>query len=931
MNAPASNEFLADEQGLLQILGNTRASVYVTDLEQKLLYANRSMVAVLETSLDAIIGKPLTEVFPVNGEEYSAQVRQVLTEECAFDFEASFHYKGQDLTIVSHMFPMRDSAGNIYGVAGVSSNITDYRHREAKLYDAGVSVSSLPTEDVYEEIVRRLLNTLDVEMAFIGKLKPGAINEMETAALCFKGEILPQLSYSLEGTPCKTVVGQEYRFISSELAELYPADSMITDMNFCSYAGYPMFDRKGKPLGIVAVLGCSEMTDASFYESILKIYSIRVAAELERERADTALRSSEEQYRGIFNASANALMFWNNAQGLVDVNPAAEELYGYSHEEFLALDGRALVPAEQLDRMMRFEQYALDGEDFNEELLNVRKDGSIFPVSVRGVHMLYQGEPHLLTIVQDVSEQVERENALKASESRLRASIEAALDAVICMDEEGNITEFNHSAEMTFGFSRDQALGAPLADMLIPERFRERHKMGLERYLKNGDYRMLGRRVEITAQRSDGSEFPAELAIDVNAGPDGKMFIGYLRDLSDKHKAELAREQLESQLRQAQKMEAIGQLTGGIAHDFNNLLTSLMGYVSMAEDQAVQQDDEKLQRYMNRARRSGEKARDLIQQMLTFSRGHKGEIHAIHLQLLLKEFMTLLESTLPSSIEINTRIPETMSPLNLDPVQIEQVLMNLCINARDAMENNGQLTIELDGCHDKGVCSSCQQNFEGGFVTLTVSDTGPGIPKQTLERMFEPFFSTKEVGKGTGMGLAMVHGIVHEYGGHIVVDTAPGKGTSFRILLPCSVVCCDKTIKPEFAEDRDREQPMQGRVLLVDDEPSVAEFMQDLLESWGLDVDIYHNSPSALEATRDNQCNYQMAILDQTMRHMSGLELARAMRAENCDFPVIIYTGYSEEIDADVAAQEDILALLAKPIDSDHLQSLLRDNLAGVS
>jgi PAS domain S-box-containing protein len=901
--------------------------VWVTDLDSNLLYANRSMVAVLESSLEDMTGKKLVEIFPVNGAEYTAHAQHVLREKMAFDFEESFHYRGQDLTIVSHMFPMRDKHGGIYGVAGVSSNITDYRHREKMLYNAGVSVSSLPKENVYDEIVRRLTSTLGVDLAFIGKLQAGSITQVETESVCRLGEIIPQMQYSLAGTPCQSVVGKDFKFVPDRLGELYPNDGMVDDLQLQSYAGYPLFDGRGMALGMVAVVHTQPISDPDFFESILKIYSIRIAAELERERSNQALLASEEQYRGIFNASADALIFWNAREGIVDVNPAAEQLYGYSREEFLALDGRNLMSGEHQDQMLRFEQHALEQVNFSERIFNVHRDGQLFPVEVHGVHMQYQGQSHLLTIVRDVSEQAAREAALKSSESRLRASIEAALDAVICMDEAGCITEFNHSAEMTFGYARAQVLGQTLADLIIPERFRERHRQGLERYLQSGDFRMLGRRVEITAQRSDGSEFPTELAIDVHAAPDGRLFIGYLRDLSEKHKAEEAREQLEKQLRQAQKMEAIGQLTGGIAHDFNNILTSLMGYVSMAEDQADQEGDEKLLRYMSRARRSGEKARDLIQQMLTFSRGQKGEVQSTHLPNLVREFMSLLESTLPSSVEISTNINDKVPALSLDPVQIEQVLMNLCINARDAMENAGELAISLNYASHEAVCSSCQQNVHDHYVELSVSDNGPGIPKQTLERMFEPFFTTKDIGKGSGMGLAMVHGIVHEFGGHVVVDTSPGKGTNFRILLPCSAGASSSISNNEDHAEVALVQPLRGQILLVDDEPSVAEFMQDLLESWGLEVDTYHNSPRALEAVCEHRDKYQMAILDQTMANMSGLELVREMRRKHCDIPVIIYTGYSEEIDQELAAQEDILALLAKPIDTDKLQSLLRDHL----
>jgi PAS domain S-box-containing protein len=919
-------DFLADDSGLLQILSNTRAGVYVADLDLRLLYANESLCRLLRVELADITGKTLLEIFPDNGEQYSTNARQVLGQEKPLTFEETFHNQDRKFSIVSQKFPLRDRAGNIYGVGGISSDITNYLQREATLYQAGINVSSLSTGEVYEDVVKGLVASLNVDLAFIGKLKEGSTCEIVTSAVCLRGEIMPQLEYELEGTPCKTVIGNNYRFIPSQLTSLYPGDGMVVDLNLEAYAGYPMFDSAGRALGMVAICHSAPLDQPELFEAVLKIYAIRVAAELEIERSDRALQASEEQYHGIFNASADALMFWSNQQGLVDINPAAEALYGYDRTEFLALEGQVLMPADNAEHFEKFANYALDGTNFKERATNRRKDGTTFSAEVHGVHMLYQGEPHLLTIVRDISEQVAQENALISSSSRLRATLESALDCVICMDANGCIIEFNHSAELTFGYQRQQVMGRQLADILIPERFRARHREGLARFVKQGDSRVLGRRIEVTAQRCDGSEFCAELAINYNDSPNGRFFIGYLRDLTEKNKADESREQLESQLRQAQKMEAIGHLTGGIAHDFNNLLTSLMGYVSMAEEHGQTLEDEKLQRYMSRARRSGEKARDLIQQMLTFSRGQRGEAQPTQLQSLLREFLSLLESTLTSSIEITTHIDDSLPSVTVDPVHIEQVLMNLCINARDAMGGAGELSISLARGKHQQICSSCQQNIRGEFIELTVGDNGPGIEAATINRMFEPFFTTKEVGKGSGMGLAMVHGIVHEYGGHLLVDTRPGNGTSFRILLPCEEGLSSAETTRGSGVRTYGEQQLQGQVLLVDDEPSVAEYMQDLLESWGLEVCAHQSGRAALQQVQTGKKHYQIAILDQTMAHMSGLELARKLREENCNCPIIIYTGYSE-IDRDLAASDDILALMAKPVDTQQLHSLLRDNL----
>jgi signal transduction histidine kinase len=231
-------------------------------------------------------------------------------------------------------------------------------------------------------------------------------------------------------------------------------------------------------------------------------------------------------------------------------------------------------------------------------------------------------------------------------------------------------------------------------------------------------------------------------------------------------------------------MEAIGQLTGGIAHDFNNILTSIVGYVTLAAERDGAARDAKLAGYLEQATRSCRRARDLIQQMLTFSRGRRSARQPVDLMRLVTESARLLHSSMPATLDLQTTRGENVPLVSLDPVQAEQVLLNLCINARDAVEGEGRVRVGVRRARHAAVCASCRTAIDGEFVELAVSDNGPGIVPEVMERMFEPFYSTKEIGKGSGMGLAMVHGIVHDHGGHLIVETGPGQGATFRALFP---------------------------------------------------------------------------------------------------------------------------------------------------
>jgi PAS domain S-box-containing protein len=517
----------------------------------------------------------------------------------------------------------------------------------------------------------------------------------------------------------------------------------------------------------------------------------------------------------------------------------------------------------------------------------------------------------------------EKDLALRKSEDRLRATVEAALDCIIAMDRDGRVIEFNPAAEQCFGYRKQDILGQRLTDLIIPERFRADHEAGMAKFRATGDGGFLGRRVEVSARRADGSEFPAELAIDVAQGAEGEIFIGYLRDITERCEAEENRQRLETQLRQAQKMEAIGQLTGGIAHDFNNILTTMIGYVALSEEHIAGRNEDKLARYLARAHRSGLRARDLIQQMLTFSRGQSGEPRPVALDPLISEWVKLLESTLPSSMEISFEPRQHVPATMLDPMHGEQILMNLCINARDAMQGHGKLSIRLGRVsHTRAVCASCRQAVQGDYIELVVTDTGDGIPRDVQEHIFEPFYSTKEVGQGSGMGLAMVHGIVHDYGGHLLVDSRPGEGCTFRVLLRP----LDTAAPLAAPEDTAAERPaamLEGRVLLVDDEVAVSEFMQDLLESWGLAVTVFNGGVEACRRFSDDPDQVDMAILDQTMPKMTGLEVAQHLLKLRPDLPVILYTGYSAEVSEDLVQREGLRALLRKPLDHAELHELV--------
>ena len=385
----------------------------------------------------------------------------------------------------------------------------------------------------------------------------------------------------------------------------------------------------------------------------------------------------------------------------------------------------------------------------------------------------------------------------------------------------------------------------------------------------------------------------------------------------------------EARLRQAQKMEVVGQLTGGIAHDFNNLLTSIMGYIVLAAERESAATDHRLGGYLAQAQRSCERARDLIQQMLVFSRGGHGTPRTLKLAPFVADALSSVRPALPAAMSIALGFDtNTEGCVRVDPLQAEQVLLNLCLNARDAMPADGTLTIDVvQHAACDLICTACAAPINGEFMELAVIDTGHGIAPETMARMFDPFFTTKEAGKGTGMGLAMVHGIVHEHGGHIVVESAVGSGSRFRVFWPAIEEERDSTSvhqRPRSGAARTMKPLLQGHVLLVDDDESVADFMRELLQENGLNVTRAAGGEAAIALVEADPLRFDVVLTDQVMPKLTGLEVARRLRAVRPELPVMLYTGYGDGVAGQDPATLGLVAILRKPIDSAGLMEALR-------
>lgn len=429
---------------------------------------------------------------------------------------------------------------------------------------------------------------------------------------------------------------------------------------------------------------------------------------------------------------------------------------------------------------------------------------------------------------------------------------------------------------------------------------------------------------EIINKRKNGELYPEWLNINVIKNNKGETIrhIAMFSDISERKLNEEKQAYLQRQLLQSQKMESLGQLTGGIAHDFNNMLSAILGYAELA----IEIDDkDEINSYLEEVLSAGNRAKELISRMLAFSRGGKEiDIQYIEIEPLLNESLKMIRPLIPSTIEFETYITDSNTPVNINPVMIHQVVMNLCINARDAITEHGKIIFTSKPVHrEEGVCNSCQQQIRGDFIEVSVMDMGTGIEPENMNSLFEPFFSTKEMGteKGTGMGLAMVHGIMHDHHGHILVESVMGKGSVFRLLFPVKMeLSTDLPIDKQFSElqelsEMDLISIVKGRhILLIDDEVSVATMIQTVLESYDCKVTLFTDSQQALSEFASYKDDYDLVITDQTMPKLTGAELSKAVLEIRPDIPVIMCTGHSDNVNKKDAAEIGIKAYMPKPL-----------------
>jgi PAS domain S-box-containing protein len=645
--------------------------------------------------------------------------------------------------------------------------------------------------DFFRSLARHLTDTCHVDFACVVMVDQRDLTQGRTIAASHKGVLVDDLAYDLRGTPCEHVVGGKFVHHATEVQRAFPTDLWLADMRIDSYMGMPLFGSGGKPLGLIALLHTMPIPHAGQAETILKVVTARVAAELEREMAQQALRDSEARHRAI---------------------------------------------------------------------------------------------------------------------------LESSLDGVVVFRASGEILEFNAAAEAMFGRRREDVIGLNAADVIMTKALRQSHDRSLVRYVERETSGAITQRIEMPAARADGTEFRVEVSL-VPIDESRQLLSAAIRDITDRLK-------LEEQLRQSQKLQAIGQLAGGVAHDFNNLLTIVLGYTEAILSEIG--PSHPMFEAATQIHDAGERAALLTRQLLLFGRKAILDPRQVDLNAVILHTGTMLRRLIGEDVTFATVLAPTLHLTQIDRSQIEQIIINLCLNARDALPRGGRITIETRSrSFGEHYSRLHPPHRPGEFLELSVTDTGTGMTPDVVEHLFEPFFTTKGPGKGTGLGLATVYGIVQQAGGFITVETTPHAGSVFRVYLPSI-----ERIEPQPPLPT-KLPPSVGRetVLLVEDEAAVRRLARLSLERHGYSVLEAAGGEEAIHLSETYPGFIDVLVTDVVMAGMNGREVSERLRASRPTLKVLFMSGHNDDAVIRSGFGATPTAFLQKPFDSRILATRIRQVL----
>jgi PAS domain S-box-containing protein len=722
----------------------------------------------------------------------------------------------------------------------------------------------------------------------------------------------------LVGQPIEMLVPDEARDAHPRHRAGYVADPRPRPMG----AGMELAGRRRDGTTFPAEISLSAIdTD----QGILVSAAVRDATQ-RRLAAETAA-----QLASIIQSSHDAVIGKTLDLVITSWNPGAERLYGYAAAEMIGRHIGRLIPVQEREREAGVLAAVARGERVDQyQTQRVRKDGTTVDVSLTLSPIADRTGAivGVATVARDVTER-------QRADAKFRGLMEAAPDAMVCVDRDGRIALVNAQTERLFGYGRDELVGQPV-EILVPDQVRDLHPGHRARYMADPRPRPMGADMQLAGRRRDGTTFPAEVSLSAMGTDEGILVTAVVRDVTERLesqaererlRAQTERDKLERQLHQSQRLESLGQLAGGVAHDFNNLLGVISNYAAFAGEEAVRLlpggSGQAVRDDIAQVQQAAARAAGLTHQLLAFARQEVIQPRALSVNDVVESVEQLLVRTLGEHVELITDLAGDLGPVLADPGQIEQVLVNLAVNARDGMPGGGKLTIQTTNTEIDETVADHAELSPGRYVAVKVSDTGTGIPKDVLDRVFEPFFTTKPKGEGSGLGLATVYGIITQAAGHVRIYSEPGVGTIVTALLPI-------TEQHPAAAAEPRAEPERGHgetVLVVEDETAMREVTRRILARNAYHVVAAGSGHEALSLLASELEHIDVLLTDVVMPHMQGRELAEKIRVLQPGAKVLFMSGYTQGLLGAQGVLEPGVHLIEKPFSEASLLTKLHEIL----